>query len=395
MSQTGQGTIPFFDLTRQYTEIGGEIEAVLGPLMKSQQFILGNAVKDFETRMASYLNVPQAIGVASGTDALILLLRAAGLEQGEAVLVPSFTFYASASAICLAGGTPIWGDVDPDTFVVTADTLDDALRARCLRSASGEWRTRGSDRPVRGCMVVHLYGQMADMFGISEWAARQGLWIVEDACQAIGARFGAEAPGALSKGAGYSFFPTKNLGGFGDGGLVTTRDAGLADRIRSLRVHGSRKRYVHEELGYNSRLDALQAAVLAAKLPHLDRWNQKRREHARFYDTAFSLQEAFATPVNAPESDPVYHQYTIRWKTAGVRDQIRDGLAKEGIGTEVYYPIPQHRQEAFRFLGNADLPVTERLSESVLSLPVFPELTDGERERVARSLLAALADVSA
>lgn len=395
MSQTGQGTIPFFDLTRQYGEIGGEIEAVLGPLIKSQQFILGNAVKDFETRMSGYLKVPQAIGVASGTDALILLLRAAGLAQGEAVLVPSFTFYASASTICLAGGTPLWADVDPDTFVVTADTLDDALRARCRRTASGEWRTREGDRPVTGCMVVHLYGQMADMFSISEWADRQGLWLVEDACQAIGARFGTEPPGALSKGAAYSFFPTKNLGGFGDGGLVTTRDAGLADRIRSLRVHGSRKRYVHEELGYNSRLDALQAAVLTAKLSHLDRWNRKRKEHARFYDAAFSLQKAFATPVNLPGADPVYHQYTIRWTTAGIRDQIRDGLAKEGIGTEVYYPIPQHRQEAFRYLGDANLPVTERLSESVLSLPVFPELTDGERERVARSLLAALADVSA
>lgn len=394
MSQTGAGTIPFFDLTRQYGEIREEIESVLRPLFSSQQFILGDAVRNFENRMSEYLGIPQAVGVASGTDALILLLKAAGLSPGDAVLVPSFTFYASASSICLAGGTPLWTDVNPDTFVVTPDTLDDALRAHCRRTASGEWRTRDRDRPVRGCMVVHLYGQMADMFSISEWAARQGIWLVEDACQAIGARFGKLSPGALSRGAAYSFFPTKNLGGFGDGGLVTTREKPLADRIRSLRVHASQKRYIHEELGYNSRLDAIQAAVLTAKLAHLDRWNEKRKERARSYDKSFGLQDAFGTPTNAADSEPVYHQYTIRWKASGVRDQVRDALAREGIGTEVYYPIPQHRQEAFLSLGTVSLPVTERLSESVLSLPIFPELTDGEQDRVSRSLLRLLGDLT-
>ena len=384
------GAIPFFDLTRQYQEIGESVRLAVNSVLGSQQFILGEGVKRFESRMTDYFGIPEAIGVASGTDALLLLLRAAGLSSGDAVLVPSFTFYASASAICLAGGTPLWTDTDPDLFLVTPALLEEALTSQAVRNASGAWRTRVGGHPVKGVLVVHLYGQVADMRAISEWAEQRNLWVVEDACQAIGALHEEKSPGHHSLGAAYSFFPTKNLGGAGDGGLVTTKDNLVAERIRSLRVHGSRQRYVHEELGYNSRLDAIQAAVLEAKLPHLSRWNARRRQIAERYTKAFSEQGSFGTPVVSPMAESVFHQYTVSFRRDGERDRVREALSGEKIGSEIYYPVPQHRQEAFRNMPLRDLPVTDRLSGSVLSLPVFPELTDREQERIIQSVLNAV-----
>lgn len=387
---SSSGSVPFFDLTRQYQEIGESIRSSVNSVLSSQQFILGESVRRFETSIALHLDIPEAVGVASGTDALLLLLKAAGLSSGEAVLVPSFTFYASGSAICLAGGVPLWTEIDPELFLVTPEVLEESLMAQAICSPSGEWRTRVGNHPVRGVLAVHLYGQMADMRSIQEWARQRNLWVVEDACQAIGALYDGLGPGHYSTGAAYSFFPTKNLGGAGDGGLVTTKDPSVSERIRSLRVHGSRQRYIHEEIGYNSRLDAIQAAVLEAKLPHLSGWNARRQHLAERYSKAFAAQYVFSTPVVSSKAESVFHQYTVSFRQEGQREVVRKALTREGIGSEVYYPVPQHRQEAFRHLLPKDLPVTDRLSGSVLSLPVFPELTNDEQERVIRAVLDAV-----
>ncbi len=380
-------SIPFFDLTRQYGQVGDQVNKAVLSVLSSQQFILGETVSRFEKKIADFLGASQAVGVASGTDALILLLKAAGLLPGDAVLVPSFTFYASASSICLAGGHPVWADVDENLYVVSPETLENALLSQCVRGSDGVFRTREGNFPVRGVVVVHLYGQMADMAPLAEWAASRGLLIVEDACQSIGARQNGKSAGALSRGAAYSFFPTKNLGGGGDGGLVTTEDGRVADRIRSLRVHGSRQRYIHEELGYNSRLDAIQAAILEAKLDFLRGWNDRRCILAKRYTEAFSGQDVFRIPRWREGGDSVYHQYTIAFRRPDKRDRVKKALSEAGIGTEIYYPVPQHRQMAFHPSSGTGLDVTDRLSASVLSLPVFPELTEAEQAQIVRVLM--------
>ncbi|WP_053764542.1 DegT/DnrJ/EryC1/StrS family aminotransferase [Leptospirillum ferriphilum] len=381
--------IPFFDLTRQYGQVGEQVKSAVLSVLSTQQFILGETVSRFEKKIADFLGTAHAAGVASGTDALILLLKAAGLEPGDAVLVPSFTFYASASSVCLAGGRPVWTEVDENRYVVSPETLENALLTQCVQGPDQIYRSRQGNHPVRGIVVVHLYGQMADMEKISAWAGSRGLWVVEDACQSIGARLHGKSAGILSKGAAYSFFPTKNLGGGGDGGLVTTEDAQLAERIRSLRVHGSRQRYIHEELGYNSRLDALQAAILEAKLEFLPGWNARRQTLAKRYTESFSGQDVFRAPDWNDSGDSVYHQYTIEFRRPEDRDRVKKKMAEAGVGTEIYYPVPQHRQRAFQPYFQGDMGITDRLSSSVLSLPIFPELSDGEQDTIIRVLLDA------
>jgi dTDP-4-amino-4,6-dideoxygalactose transaminase len=383
---TSPNPIPFFDLTRQYREVGDKIRAAVEPVLATQQFVLGETVSRFEKKIADFLKSPHAVGVASGTDALVLLLKAAGLSMGEAVLVPSFTFYASVSSICLAGGRPLWAEVDDRLFLVTPETLERSLMSQAVRGKDGVFRTLNGNAPVRGVMVVHLYGQMADMAAISRWAEDRGLWVVEDACQSIGALHDGKSAGTFSRGAAYSFFPTKNLGGAGDGGLISTQDPQMADRIRSLRVHGSRQRYVHDELGYNSRLDAIQAAILETKLAFLPEWNNRRRFLAKRYSDAFSGQSLFRVPAVQKTGEAVFHQYTIVFSRTVTRDRVKERLLQEGIGTEIYYPVPQHRQTAFQSFFRTGLDVTDRLSASVLSLPVFPELTETEQDRVIHVL---------
>lgn len=371
--------IPLLDLKAQHETIRDEVEVAVREVVESQGFILGPVVEAFEHEMARYLGVPHAVGCASGTDALLLPLRALEGDAGDEVIAPAFTFFATAGAIWNAGLRPAFCDVDPETFNVTAATADAA------------WTDR-----TRALIPVHLFGQMAPMAELNGLACDRGALVIEDAAQAIGARQRATGPGsrdgwvhAGASGAfgAFSFFPTKNLGGFGDGGLVTTHDDGWAERVRKLRVHGGRQMYHHEMVGTNSRLDALQAAVLRVKLRHLDRWAGERSRNARLYDELLADCPGVRTPPVSGDNAHVYNQYTLR---AERRDELRAWLQERGIGTGIYYPVPLHLQPCFAELGYrpGDLPVSERLCSEVISLPVFPELGGDRVERVAEAIRA-------
>lgn len=361
-------TVPLLDLKAQYATVADEVDAAVREVVASQQFVLGPAVERLEAQIAERVGVRHAIGCASGTDALLLPLRALGLDRDAEVIVPAFTFFATAGAVWNAGLRPVFADIDPETFNVTAETVEAALTPRSA-----------------AIVVVHLFGQMAAMPPILELARARGLAVIEDAAQSIDARQGIDgewkAAGSLGTAGAFSFFPTKNLGAFGDGGMITTDDEGLADRLRKLRVHGGRQMYHHEMVGTNSRLDALQAAVLSAKLPHLEAWTEARRAHAAAYDEALADVPGVHAPVRRPNNAHVYNQYTVR---AERRDAMRRELDARGIGTGVYYPLPLHLQACFAELGcrEGDLPHSERAAREVLSLPVYPELTVEQRDRV-------------
>lgn len=360
--------VPFFDLTEQYHSIRSELDGALRRVVEGQQFILGPEVEALESELAAYLGVRHAVTCASGTDALLLPLRALGAEAGSDVLVPAFTFFATAGAVWNAGFRPVFCDVDPDTFEVSAGTLQAA------------WTDR-----TAAVVPVHLFGRMAPMEEIGALARARGAFVLEDAAQSLGARSGAGVAGAAGDAAAFSFFPTKNLGAFGDGGLMSTHDDALAERLRKLRVHGGRKTYHHELVGTNSRLDALQAAVLRVKLRHLDAWTAARRENARRY--AEVLGDVAEVRLPAPAAGHVWNQFTIR---AQRRDALRAWLEGQGIGTAIYYPEPLHLQPCFAELGRrpGDLPVAEALCGEVLSLPIFPELGAERLERVAEAVRA-------
>ena len=366
--------VPFLDLKLQYAALEKEIDSAVRRVVESQRFVLGPEVEELEAEIAAHIGVPFAVGVASGTDALLLPLRALEPKPGEEVVLPAFTFFATAGAVWNAGFTPVFCDVDPDTFNMTAATAD------------AVWTDR-----TRAVIPVHLYGQMAPMAEIRELAEARGAFVLEDAAQAIGAAQGApgsgagvqgrdadgaEAPASAMAGSwgdagAFSFFPTKNLGGFGDGGMVTTEDEGLADDLRKLRVHGGKQMYHHEMVGTNSRLDALQAAVLRVKLPHLPDWAEARRKNAHLYDELLAGLDGVRTPVRVSGNHHVYNQYTLRVRQ---RDELREFLSARGVGTGLYYPLGLHLQECFRSLGGSrgQLPVTEALTEEVVSLPIFP-----------------------
>ena len=367
--------VPLLDLTLQYRTVADEVMPRLLPIIEEQRFILGEPVERFEREMEEALRVAHAVGCASGTDAILLALRAFGCEAGDEVVTSPFTFFATAGAVHNVGARPVFADIDPDTF-----NLD---------PAAAEAAVTGRTRVV---MPVHLFGQMADMAAFRALADRVGARLLEDAAQAVGARQRLASgewvtTGTLGDACALSFFPTKNLGAFGDAGMVLTQDAGTAERLRKLRVHGGRQMYHHEEVGYNSRLDALQAAVLSAKLPHLAGWSAARRRNAAFYDGALAGVEGVTTPLVGPENESIYNQYTLR-----VRDGRRDALAaflrERGVGSGIYYPVPLHLQECFAYLGHreGDFPEAERACREVLSLPVFPELTEAQLEHVAGSV---------
>ncbi|MGH7458830.1 MAG: DegT/DnrJ/EryC1/StrS family aminotransferase [Longimicrobiaceae bacterium] len=367
--------VPLLDLTAQYRALAPEIESALTRVIEEQSFILGAAVEELEKEVAGQLGVAHAVGCASGTDALLLSLRALGVGHGDEVVTTPFTFFATAGAIHNAGARPVFADIRPDTF-----NLDPAATAGAVTGRT------------RAVIPVHLYGQMAEMAAFRELGDQHSAGVIEDAAQAIGARQRTPSgewitTGTLGDSCALSFFPSKNLGGFGDGGMVVTRSEDTAGRLRRLRVHGGSKAYHHDEVGYNSRLDALQAAVLAVKLPHLERWSGLRRDNARYYDQALTDVEEVVTPVILSENEPIYNQYTIR-VGGGRRDELAAYLKKRGIGSAVYYPLPLHLQPCFSYLGHreGDFPISERAAKEALSLPVYPELTSGQRERVVAAI---------
>ncbi len=370
------------DLARQYEQIRADMLAAVGRVCESQQFILGPEVETLEREMAEYCGARCAVGCASGTDALWLALVAAGVQPGDWVLTTPFSFFASSSAIVRAGARPVFADIDPLTFNLSAVAVEKALRA--------------GDRRIRALLPVHLYGQCADMDAFQALAGKFNLALIEDAAQAIGASFGASdsngrRAGTMGMAAAFSFYPTKNLSAAGDAGLVTTNDEHLAAHMRQLRNHGSPRRYVHEEFGWNCRLDAIQAAVLRVKLKRVDSWNHARRERAPAYDRLFAESKLAGdnSPIQLPHTSArafhVFHQYVVR---AERRDALREFLTARGIGSEIYYPIPLHLQTCFAYLGHreGDFPESERAAREVLALPMFPELTEDEQGRVVGAI---------
>jgi len=373
-------SIPLLDLQRQYRQIREEVLAAVERVCASQQFVLGAEVEALEREVAALTGAGAAVGCASGTDALWLALLAAGVQPGDAVITTAFSFFASASAIVRAGARPVLVDVDPGTL-----NLDPARVAARLRD--------GGAYKVRALLPVHLYGQCAEMDELRQVADEFQLPIIEDAAQAIGAKWRGRGAGSIGVAATFSFYPTKNLSAYGDAGLVTTCDSNLAEHMRKLRNHGSPRRYHHEEFGWNCRMDAIQAAILRVKLPHIETWNQQRRERAATYDRLLAdaglVSKKGDSRVRLLQTSPhafhVFHQYVIR---AHRRDELRKFLGERKIGTEVYYPIPLHLQPCFAYLGysTGDLPESERAAADVLALPMFPELTEAEQKCVVESI---------
>ena len=362
--------IPMVDLKTQFKDLQQQIEAGFRDVCETTQFILGPRGKAFEAEVAAYCGVKHAIGVASGTDALHLALRAAGLGEGDEVITSPFTFIATAEAVSYVGATPVFVDIDPATFNIDVHLIEAAINDK-----------------TRAILPVHLFGQPADLAPIVALCEKYKLKLIEDCAQSFGAEYGGKKSGSFGDLGCFSFFPGKNLGCYGDGGMVITNDDAFAREVNVLRNHGSRERYHHSMLGYNSRLDEMQAVVLRAKLPHLDGYNQSRRKNAHLY-----TQRLKGTPIIPPFEDGkgvhVYHQYTV---LSPVRDQLHQALTAAGIASAVYYPIPLHRQEVYReAYAGCRFPVADEVASKVLSLPMYPELTEDQIHRVCDVLLEAV-----
>jgi dTDP-4-amino-4,6-dideoxygalactose transaminase len=361
--------VPLLDIQRQHAPLRGQLDAALARVCDSGRFILGPDCEELETRLADYCQTRYAVACASGSDALLLALMAAGVGAGDEVLLPSYTFFATAGAVWRLGAQPIFVDIDPLTF-----NIDPAEAERKVTSRT------------KAIIPVHLFGQCADMAAIGALAKQHKLLVVEDAAQAIGAEFKGRRAGSLGDIGCFSFYPTKNLGAVGDGGMLTTQDKALADRLRLLRGHGMQPRYYHQTVGINSRLDTLQAAVLNVKLPHLDHWTTLRQANAERYGKLMAqagLSQALGLPTAMPDQKHVWNQYVVR-VSGGRRDALRDHLTRAGVGTEIYYPVPLHRQECFEGLGYqvGSLPISEQAALETIALPIFPELTIAEQQTV-------------
>jgi dTDP-4-amino-4,6-dideoxygalactose transaminase len=370
-------TVPVIDLTRYDEALKREIARAVEAIFDTGRFVMGPAHEAFEKSLAERLGVRHAIGVSSGTDALLVAFMALSISPGDDVVTSPFSFFASAGVIARLGARPVFVDIDPATFNLDPARIEDALTPR-----------------TKAIQPVHLYGQCADMAPILEIATRRGVPVVEDACQAIGAEYHGKAAGSLGTMGAFSFYPTKNLGAAGDAGAVTTDDDDLAALLRSLRLHGSSVTYHHDRVGGNFRLDAIQAAVLSAKLPRLDHWNERRRAIAARYRELLGKAAAsghLTLPSETPGVRHTYHQYVVR-VGHGNRDAIRRRLSERGVGSSVFYPIPLHLQDCFLELGGreGDFPAAEKAAREVLALPMFAELTEAEIERVAEALLESL-----
>lgn len=369
-SEAVKMNVPMFDLKEQYLNIKKEINEALEMVMLNAHYILGPNVKKIEQDVAAYCNVKHGVGVANGSDAIHIALEACGVGAGDEVIVPSFTFFATAGAVARAGATPVFVDIDPKTFNIDPNKIEDAVTKK-----------------TKAIIPVHLYGQMADMDPINKIAKKYGLFVIEDAAQAIGAEYKGKRAGELGTATTFSFFPTKNLGAYGDAGMIVTDNAELAEKMTMFRTHGSKPKYFHHVLGYNSRLDELQAAILNVKFRYLEEWTRKRCEKAMNYTQLINeeLGEKIVTPFISNDCSHIFHQYTIRVQK---RDELHQFLKESGIETIVYYPMPLHLQPVFKDLGykEGDLPETEKAAKEATSLPMFPELTEEEQYYVVSKL---------
>jgi dTDP-4-amino-4,6-dideoxygalactose transaminase len=369
--------VPLLDLRAQYQALRAEILPAMERVAESQQFILGDEVRAFEGEIAAYCGAEFAVGCASGSDALRLALMAYGIGPGDAVLTVPYTFFATASAIHLAGATTVFVDVEDSTFNMNVAQVADAIERH---------------PNIRAIVPVHLFGGCADMDPLCALAADRGIPVIEDAAQSIGSEYKGRRSGSIGEIGCFSFFPSKNLGAFGDGGLCTTNDPSIAERLLALRMHGSKEKYFHEWVGLNSRLDALQAAVLRVKLRHLDSWSQARSRHADLYRQLLAGSSAMCPSPAAYQTRHIYNQFVVRIQG---RDAVRRMLAESGVGSEVYYPLPLHLQKCFTYLGYTEgaFPISERLARETLALPIYPELVEDDIQYVSSRVLDCLGRV--
>lgn len=362
--------VPMLDLSIQYDNLKEEMNKAIEEVLRSSRFILGPNVQKLENDIAQYSHVKYGIGVGNGSDAIHIALQACGIEAGDEVITTAFTFFATAGAIARIGAVPVFVDIDPRTYNIDPSKIEAKITDK-----------------TKALLPVHLYGQTADMDPIIEIAKKHNLYIIEDAAQAIGAEYKGKKVGELSDAACFSFFPTKNLGAYGDGGMIVTDNADIAEKSRVIRVHGSKPKYYHHVLGYNSRLDELQAAILNVKFPHLDKWSELRREKANNYNALLQEQvgDKVVIPYEAEGHHHIFHQYTIRVER---RDELQKYLQEQGVSTMVYYPKPLHLQPVFANLGykEGDLPITEKAALEVVSLPMFPELALEQQQYVVSKI---------
>ncbi|MGB7574394.1 MAG: DegT/DnrJ/EryC1/StrS family aminotransferase [Thermodesulfobacteriota bacterium] len=372
--------IPFFDLSAQFKSIEDEIKSAMDEVFQNQQFILGSKVQALEETIAQYCRTRYAIGVASGSDALLLALMALGIGAGDEVLLPPFTFFATAGSVSRLGATPVFVDIDRETYNIDPSKIEEKITSK-----------------TKAILPVHLFGQCADMNPLLKIAQKKKLFVIEDAAQALGAEYKPNA-GSQGRRAGqigdlgcFSFYPTKNLGAFGDAGMVVTDNPALAEKVRLLRVHGSQPKYFHKTIGINSRLDTIQAAILFVKFKYLEKWTAERQKNAERYQGLFqnllSSIKGLKLPTIQYQNRHIFHQYVIR---VPERDRLRKFLTEKGIGTDIYYPVPLHLQECYSYLKyrQGDLPNSEKASEEVLALPVYPELTEDQQKGVVDGIKA-------
>jgi dTDP-4-amino-4,6-dideoxygalactose transaminase len=359
--------ISLIDLTKQYELLKEELHEAIEGVLRGGQFILGSNVRALEEEIACYTENKFGVGVANGTDALVLTLDALGIGPGDEVLTSPFTFFASAECISRVGARPVFVDIDPLTYCMNINQIEEKITER-----------------TKAIIPVHIFGQTVDMDPILAIAEKYGLYVIEDACQAIGASYKGKPAGSMGIAGCFSFFPTKNLGCYGDGGMVVTSDEELAGKIRLLRAHGSPKKYYHERLGYNSRLDEIQAAILRVKLRYLDKWNEARRQKAAVYTEAFK-DLPVKTPYEAPYGRHVYHLYVM---ATSERDALSNYLKQKGIGCGIYYPLPLHLQPVYKELGydKGDFPIAENLCEEALAIPLYPELEEEKQQYIIQTI---------
>lgn len=364
--------VPLLDLTEQNAALRPEIEAALGRVLDTNAFILGGEVAELENELAEYCGVKHSIGCASGSDALLLAMMAFDIGPGDEVITTPYSFFATVSAITRLGATPVFVDIEPDTYNLDISQIESKITAR-----------------TKAIQPVHLFGQCADMTRLNAVAEKHGIPVIEDAAQAIGAEDNGVRAGAMSAVGCFSFYPSKNLGGMGDGGFMTTNDDEIAGKLRALRVHGSKERYYHKWVGLNSRLDGFQGAVLRVKLPHLDEWSDKRKANADRYRELFEnagLSERVVLPYEREDCRHIYNQFVVR--VPNKRDDLRAFMTENGVGTDIYYPVPLHLQECFAFVGysEGDLPESEKAAKETLAIPIYPELTEAQQQFVVDTI---------